>query len=174
MPWKMKKIQTSAAFFPKPGFFTHTSFPRRREPKCESRRATENEAGSPTGASSLQPLLFLTAEIHTWISAFAQCCPRSVLNNVTPAKAGAYAESRSIRKVRKKAPSFRCFHGNSAKPPVRRMDSHFRGNDESVMNGKQAPASVNCGKRLYFSKESDCEEFSLDTSAPSRERRAGS
>ena len=44
----------------------------------------------------------------------------------------------------------------------------FVGMTNLVMNGKQAPASVNCGKCLYFCKESDCEEFSLDSGAPSR------
>ena len=81
----------------------------------------------------------MPAEIHTWISAFAHWCPGSVPNNVTPAKAGAYAESRLCWADRKKAWSFRHFHGNFAKHPIRRMDSHFRGNDESGVDRKTSP-----------------------------------
>jgi len=44
----------------------------------------------------------------------------------------------------------------------------FVGMTNLAMSGKQAPASVNSGKRLYFSKESDCEEFSLDSGARRR------
>ena len=65
---------------------------------------------------------------------------------VTPAKAGAYAESRSILEVRKKARSFKYFYGNSAERPKLCMDSHFRGNDESGENRKTS-SSAGAGLR---------------------------
>ena len=103
----------------------------------------------------------MPAEIHTWISAFAHWCPGSVPNNVTPAKAGAYAESRLCWADRKKAWSFRHFHGNFAKHPIRRMDSHFRGNDESGVDRKTSPCFGGMWQAPVFYYGNGLRRFSL-------------